>query len=109
MKNCRAMKNILSQFSTASWFLQRARLIIKDESRDTAKEPINPNDGWQVIQIEDVRPAEKFPAYDAIKVQYLAALTAERSANYANELAEKAVEKGFAFFESDYSSDSNNV
>jgi len=60
---------------------------------DTTKEPVKTANGWQVIQIEAVRPAEKFPTFDALKGNIRAALTAEKSAKYANDLAEKAVVK----------------
>lgn len=69
-------------------------VISKMKAGDTAKEPIKTVNGWQIVQIEAVRPAEKFPAYDAVKGNIFAALTAEKSTKYANGLAEKAVGKG---------------
>jgi len=60
---------------------------------DTTEEPVKTANGWQIIHIEAVRPSEKFPAYDALKGNIRAALTAEKSAKYANSLADKAVVK----------------
>jgi len=60
---------------------------------DIVKEPVKTANGWQVIQIEAVRPAENFPTYEALKGKIRAGLTAEKSQKYANDIANKATGK----------------
>lgn len=60
---------------------------------DTVKEPVKTANGWQVIQVEAVRPAEKFPSYETLKGRIRAALIGEKSAKYANDIANKATVK----------------
>lgn len=57
---------------------------------DMTKAPVKTANGWQIIRVEAVRPAQNFPAFDKVKANYRASVTAEKVRKYAADLAAKS-------------------
>ena len=87
-------KGGLNEFVGVGVLAPEIKAVISDlKVGDTIKDPVKTANGWQIIQIEAVRPAEKFPSYDALKGRIRAVLTGEKTAKYASDLANKATVK----------------
>lgn len=87
-------KGGLNEFVGVGVLAPEIKAVISDlKVGDTIKDPVKTANGWQIIQIEAVRPAEKFPSYDALKGRIRAVLTGEKTAKYASDLANKTTVK----------------
>lgn len=69
------------------------KVVLKLNVGQITKEPIKTPAGWQIIRVDDIRPAQKFPSYDKAKETLKRTVANEKAAIYIQDVISKTLVK----------------
>jgi len=68
-------------------------VVVKLDAGQFTKEPIKTSAGWQIIRVDDVRPAKNFPSYEKAKDNLKRSVANEKAAIFIQDVISKTLVK----------------